>query len=138
MFDVHSMSNQPKQDALTRQQVQSSGAISIDLVQKLQLTVKWLEKGDTSSSSQTFWAVMEDLQKFKEVLDKVMDKAGEKGIVVRVFLEKIKEYNQRLQTLLKDGEVAAFMDVLQYELLPLLAGWDGVKNRLMDYLDDVP
>jgi len=135
MLDVHSELSQGSLIRLLREDLHSSGDIMANVVPRVHRTIQCLQKGDVQCSKDTFAKVLDVLDSFMEVVNRAGKQAGEKGMVLDVFQSKIKAYLHQLEHMQQDGDVGAFVDVLQYELIPLLAGWDGVKNELMDYKD---
>ncbi len=137
MQEAYSLPGQTPTISRMRRQIESSGDVLDKLVDHVQLTIKGLRSGDLHASEQTFGKVTEELKEFLSVLARAESYGGKMTIILKVFQARLTEYFHRLEGLQRDGELGVFLDVLQYEVVPLLAGWDGVKSGLMDYLDDV-
>lgn len=135
MLDAHSELSQVSQLRLLREDLHSSGDIMANVVPRVQRTIQYLQKGDVQRSKDTFGKILDVIDSFMGLMNRARKQAGEKGLVLDVFQGKIRAYLHQLEHMQQDGDVGAFVDVLQYELIPLLAGWDGVKNELVNYLD---
>ena len=116
---------------LVRQGLMESGPAMQDISGRMAAAVEKLRGGDAGTFGQMFVAAIDDLLSFLRFLSLTHVYLGGKQTVMEQFQSNLKEQIEQICAAQQGKDPVLLADLIEYELVPIFAGWDGVKTALL-------
>lgn len=121
---------------LARQGLEQSQLLVNGIIEQVGRCAAALRQGEKQRFQQMFVAVIDDLLAFLRFLALVQACVGKRQEVLERFGQRLQERVDELLKVQQQGDSVLMADMLEYEMVPLFAGWEGLRQVLAQALED--
>jgi hypothetical protein len=103
---------------------------------RVERTADGLLAGDIENSSALYHEIVNDLQAFTSLLGQAQTHLEAKSQVIDLYHEQLLAQLKQIDQIRQDQDVHTFAEVLQYQMVPFFAGWEGMCRILLQSIPD--
>ena len=125
------MENQTREVERIVQDLACSGSKLETLSARMEHAAEVLLNGSFDETAELFSDMEVDLKQFLALLGSASSYLGDKRLVVELFQQQIDQQLHQINQVRKERDLSTLAELLQFELIPLFAGWNGMCRILM-------
>jgi hypothetical protein len=120
---------------LVRQGLLESTEVVGDIATRMVTAAGHLREGNLESFRPMFVTAIDDLLSFLRFLTLSQVYMGGKEAVMEQFQNHLKEQVDQLLKSQQQGDMVLLADLIEYEMVPVFEGWEGVQAALIKTID---